>query len=775
MNRPCPFITFYSFKGGVGRSMAVINVAGILAARGFRVLVIDMDLEAPGISYLANEATQDQERAQPGFVDLLLGAVEHDADADLFKLPPEQTLDRYAAAYPIPDNFLKAPGGSLHIMPAGRLDAEYPGRLDRLDLPSLYREGSGLALIKIFKDVVQQSRRFDYVFIDSRTGFSDESGICTRDLADYLMVVSGLNRQNVEGTTQFLAALAAASPERKPLAMILSPVPNGEDALVDLREQAAQRAFRAAWGSDVQTDLHIPYHPQLALTEEPHIFRRGKGYLFDAYCQIERYLLSMLGETAKARTAAAIAALSDKDYSGAAALLRRASMVADTTEWIDRLAVTLAGTDPLPDVGDAKAVYDFLGEKTSHSSVQFIADTAERRAISLWQDERQIDAADAMFELALKLGPADARRLRNYAVFLCNERKDLDAAEEMYKRALDADPKNANNIGGYASFLYVERKDLDGAEVMYKRALDVDPKHASNLGNNANFLRFGRRDLDAAEVMYRRALDVDPKHANNLGSYACFLHDERRELGAAGAMYQRALHVDPKHADNLGNFARFLHLERRDLDAAEAMYQRALDVDPKHTNNLGNYAHFLRLERRDLDAAETMYRRALDVDPKHANNLGSYANFLHTERGDLDAAEATYKQALDADPKHANNLGNFGRLCIDTGRIGEGMDLVDRAIALLRAGSPREIDAECWMYVYCCGAPARRAAALTRLRQLVELHAVKTGAWDFSGVIRQAQDTQHPEAAWLPVLAEVLAGRQPPTALADWAAWVAAG
>jgi cellulose biosynthesis protein BcsQ len=41
--------TFYSFKGGVGRSMAMANVAWELASRGLRVLVIDFDLEAPGL------------------------------------------------------------------------------------------------------------------------------------------------------------------------------------------------------------------------------------------------------------------------------------------------------------------------------------------------------------------------------------------------------------------------------------------------------------------------------------------------------------------------------------------------------------------------------------------------------------------------------------------------------------------------------------------------------------------------------------------------------
>ena len=40
-------ITFYSFKGGTGRSMTLANVAWILAANGKRVLVADWDLESP--------------------------------------------------------------------------------------------------------------------------------------------------------------------------------------------------------------------------------------------------------------------------------------------------------------------------------------------------------------------------------------------------------------------------------------------------------------------------------------------------------------------------------------------------------------------------------------------------------------------------------------------------------------------------------------------------------------------------------------------------------
>ena len=42
-------ITFYSYKGGVGRTMALANAAVLLSQWGYKTLVIDWDLEAPGL------------------------------------------------------------------------------------------------------------------------------------------------------------------------------------------------------------------------------------------------------------------------------------------------------------------------------------------------------------------------------------------------------------------------------------------------------------------------------------------------------------------------------------------------------------------------------------------------------------------------------------------------------------------------------------------------------------------------------------------------------
>jgi len=51
-DRPGQVITFYSYKGGTGRSMALANIASVLARRphtGKGILMIDWDLEAPGL------------------------------------------------------------------------------------------------------------------------------------------------------------------------------------------------------------------------------------------------------------------------------------------------------------------------------------------------------------------------------------------------------------------------------------------------------------------------------------------------------------------------------------------------------------------------------------------------------------------------------------------------------------------------------------------------------------------------------------------------------
>src|SRR5713226_6057245 len=64
---PGRIITFYSFKGGTGRSMAVANVGYLLASPQYgakKVLLVDWDLEAPGLHrYFKNSFSRHLRRA----------------------------------------------------------------------------------------------------------------------------------------------------------------------------------------------------------------------------------------------------------------------------------------------------------------------------------------------------------------------------------------------------------------------------------------------------------------------------------------------------------------------------------------------------------------------------------------------------------------------------------------------------------------------------------------------------------------------------------------
>src|SRR6201995_579186 len=65
-------VTFYSYKGGTGRTMALSNVAWILASNGLKVLVVDWDLDSPGLHrYFHPFLDSKLVAATPGVIELI--------------------------------------------------------------------------------------------------------------------------------------------------------------------------------------------------------------------------------------------------------------------------------------------------------------------------------------------------------------------------------------------------------------------------------------------------------------------------------------------------------------------------------------------------------------------------------------------------------------------------------------------------------------------------------------------------------------------------------
>ena len=177
---PTRVVTFYSFKGGVGRTMAVVNVAEALASWGRNVLVLEMDLEAPGLSgfYRRNGAPQ----APSDIIGLLTWAIANRATAEegsplgAFASPAGRQPGRLDVILTREDNDY-----------FNRLSELGLGRLDREDLAATSRTLRRYLCARRFDVEVPPhhgpdapvDRSYDYVLVDSRTGATETGGLNT--------------------------------------------------------------------------------------------------------------------------------------------------------------------------------------------------------------------------------------------------------------------------------------------------------------------------------------------------------------------------------------------------------------------------------------------------------------------------------------------------------------------------------------------------------------------------------------------------------------------
>jgi AAA domain len=166
-------ITFYSYKGGTGRTMAISNVAWVLASNGHKVLLIDWDLEAPGLHRYLRPFLIDRELAStPGLIDFVWDATRINmtpAEVD----PEFPSLDDYVVGLD-----WSFPGdGIIDFIPAGRQDENYAQRVNTFNWDNFYERLGGGKLLEAQRQMLRDN--YDYILIDSRTGVSDTSSICT--------------------------------------------------------------------------------------------------------------------------------------------------------------------------------------------------------------------------------------------------------------------------------------------------------------------------------------------------------------------------------------------------------------------------------------------------------------------------------------------------------------------------------------------------------------------------------------------------------------------
>ena len=225
---PGRVITFYSFKGGTGRTMALANVASSIAQRngGKKVLAVDWDLEAPGLHryFRPYVKVSDPDKREseiddhPGLIELLTQA--RDA-AVLLPKNTERSEIRKAVFDPLDLSayLMETDLSGLSLIKAGRFDTSYSSRINTFDWTGLF--GAQPLFFGAFADYL--SEKCDYVFIDSRTGHTDISGICTCLMPDTLVAVFTPNRQSLGGALDMVrqaVSYRTSSDDLRPLVIL---------------------------------------------------------------------------------------------------------------------------------------------------------------------------------------------------------------------------------------------------------------------------------------------------------------------------------------------------------------------------------------------------------------------------------------------------------------------------------------------------------------------------------------------------------------------------
>lgn len=252
------WVTFYSYKGGVGRTMALANVAAMLAKEGRRVLLIDFDLEAPGLDSFDGLGCA---RGNSGVVEYV---AEYLATG---KAPPISSFVREC----LPSSTHLR--GKLWLMPSGKKDQQYNRDRARINWSELYDKFDGERFIENWKADIENTYSPDYVLIDSRTGLTDVGGICTLHLPQLVVLLYALNDQNIHGIAGVARAISRVEYTRPPqlltVASPVPPMPKEKTGLLKARFDLAEKELGIKPHCQIHYDSRVPLKEQILAWDDP--------------------------------------------------------------------------------------------------------------------------------------------------------------------------------------------------------------------------------------------------------------------------------------------------------------------------------------------------------------------------------------------------------------------------------------------------------------------------------------------------------------------------
>ena len=314
------------------------------------------------------------------------------------------------------------------------------------------------------------------------------------------------------------------------------------------------------------------------------------------------------------------AAIFDKDYVSAAALLERA-----------------IGLD-----GERAYAYNGLG----------IA----------YLERANYDLAIAAFRDASRRAPYWAYPLHNMALAY-TEKGDYDSAIKIYQRAMRLAPRVAYlpyNLG----LLYQRLNRPADAQSMYRQALGIEPGNAQTL-NALGSLKAAAGRRAEAEQLYKQALDRDPALLAARHNLAVLLAGDPKRSAEAFALWRDNLTRDPDHLPSRLSLARALAATGRNEEAAQE-YEKVVSARPDYV------AARLALAGVDMrigkpGGAVSQLQQALRLQPDDPEILEQAAQ-AYASLGSTAEARSAYEKALQSAPDGAARK----RIRAALGKLGGG-------------------------------------------------------------------------------------------------------
>lgn len=593
-------VTFYSYKGGVGRSMALANIGTWLYRKGHRVLLVDWDLEAPGLEsfFFHDDNSLNEIRSRSGLIDLI------DSYLQLWGLDPtsgESLSDATAKA-----NTLTAKlGGFQHLLiPLDKTEADtistrHPGlwllhagcrsglsetyytrTVNAMEWGRFYAEFGGFVFLEWFRQQVEKD--FDLVLIDSRTGITEMGGVCTQHLADMALLMFAPNYSNLYGVRKISEILL--DPKLKNLRgngrpISVYPIP----ARVDMQGATNklkdfEKQFKKEFSRFKQIDVNwcwdsiIPYVSTYSYEEEilftapsPHAQMReayeriGKQI---ALLHDEALVVTDRGAAIKARGARQLDQRVDVDGS------RRTILELTTT----------------------------AREKIDQNDLS-IAENLLRSALSL--AERDLDSEHP-----------DTLRVMNMLATVLNYQRKFTAAKGLWEQLVhiysrthgEADPLTNAAMSNFALTLQ-NQGDFDHARRLFEKVLNVrrralGEQHLDTLSsmNDLSETLSAQGHLESArslqeQVLATRRRILGEEHPDTLTSMNNLSEtlSAQGELDLARALQEKVVAarrriLGEEHPDTLkaiSNMASILRFLKSDVNTASSLEKEVRDIRPE--------------------------------------------------------------------------------------------------------------------------------------------------------------------------------------------------